>query len=76
MSKYEEWLITVDVSDALEYYHTIVKKQPIVRCRDCEHFERMNGDEGWCTVPDDDGGYAWWMVDDDGYCYLGIRRVD
>lgn len=52
------------------------KREDIVRCRDCEHFERMNSDEGWCTVPDGDGGYARWMVDDDGYCYLGIRRVD
>ena len=52
-----------------------VNSEPVVRCKDCKHFERMNSDEGWCTVPDGDGGYAWWMVDNDGYCYLGIRSA-
>lgn len=55
---------------------TRIEREEIVRCRDCEHFERMNQDEGMCMVPDDDGDYARWMVDDCGYCYLGIRSVD
>lgn len=48
--------------------------EPIVRCRDCKHYDRMNDDEGMCMAPDDDGDYARWMVDDVGYCYLGERR--
>ena len=73
MSEYiveiSEWVIDANGNPPFK------KSEEIVRCRDCNYFERMNSDEGWCTVPDGDGGYAWWMVDDDGYCYLGIRRV-
>lgn len=65
------------ISDgATEGEGVLIKRGEIVRCYDCVYFERMNGDEGMCMVPDDDGDYARWMVDDDGYCYLGIRRVD
>lgn len=46
----------------------------IVRCRDCKHYDRMNDDEGMCMTPDDDGDYARWMVDEDGFCYLGKRK--
>ncbi|MBO7702015.1 MAG: hypothetical protein J6S36_03790 [Eggerthellaceae bacterium] len=47
----------------------------IIRCRDCKHYDRMNDDEGMCMVPDDNGDYARWMVDEDGFCYLGMRWV-
>lgn len=50
------------------------RHEEIVRCRDCKHYDRMNDDEGTCMVPDDNGDYARWMVDDVGYCYLGERR--
>lgn len=50
------------------------RHEQIVRCRDCKHYDHMNDDEGMCMVPDDDGDYARWMVDDVGYCYLGERR--
>ena len=46
----------------------------VVRCKDCKHYDRMNDDEGMCMVPDDDGDYARWMVDDVGFCAWGIRR--
>lgn len=52
----------------------IERREEIVRCKDCRHYDRMNDDEGMCMVPDDDGDYARWMVDDVGYCYLGERR--
>lgn len=48
--------------------------EEIVRCRYCKYYDRMNDDEGMCMVPDDNGDYARWMVDDVGYCYLGERR--
>lgn len=50
------------------------RREEIVRCRDCEHFNRMNDDEGMCMVPDGDGDYKRWMVDGDGFCYEGERR--
>lgn len=55
----------------IERYAPILPR--VVRCRDCKHYDRMNDDEGMCMVPDDNGDYARWMVDEDGFCYLGMR---
>lgn len=77
-----EYIIRVDEND--ERWHYVEQQythffgypitDEIVRCRNCKHYDRMNDDEGMCMVPDDDGDYARWIVDDVGYCYLGERR--
>lgn len=75
-----EYIIDVDIDKArfsddgtkIQLVPTVLRE--IVRCRNCKHYDRMNDDEGMCMVPDDDGDYARWMVDDVGYCYLGERR--
>ena len=60
--KTEEWVISVDMSDPLEYNHTIIEKKPIVRCRDCK---KCN--VGWCLHFDN-------VVKPDGFCAWGVRR--
>lgn len=65
---------TYKSNDGLIFAPVEQLRREIVRCHDCKHYDRMNDDEGMCMVPDDDGDYARWMVDDVGYCYLGERR--
>ena len=76
-----EYVIKVDKSD--EHWHYVEQQytyffgypiiEEIVRCRECAYYAPDNLDEGMCMFPDDDGDYARWMVDEDGFCYLGIR---
>ena len=72
----------MNYSDGTDFvdYDEVDKYEPVeihelIRCRDCKHYDRMNDDEGMCMVPDDNGDYARWMVDEDGFCYLGMRWV-
>lgn len=47
---------------------------PIVRCRDCEHYDPHCTDDGVCFLPDGDGDFARWEVKPDGFCAWGERR--
>ena len=47
---------------------------PLVRCRDCKHLDHRN--LYLCMLPDGDGGYACWVVEPDGFCAWGVRKVD
>lgn len=80
MSEYIIWESDkTETTDNLGVKHSVShfeKREEIVRCRDCKHYDRMNDNEGMCMVPDDDGDYARWIVDAVGYCYLGERRSE
>lgn len=79
MSEYivyeSEGIEVADYSGAKHHVSRFDKREEIVRCRECAYYERENDDEGMCMFPDDNGDYARWMVDEDGFCYLGIRSV-
>lgn len=47
---------------------------PVVRCKDCEHYDPHPTDGGVCFLPDGDGGFAYWEVEPDGFCKWGERR--
>lgn len=51
-----------------------VNSEPIVRCRDCKHYDPHPTDDGVCFLPDGNGGFAYWEVEPDGYCKWGERR--
>ncbi len=65
-----------------DYEVNLDQAQPIVRCRDCKHAYKANGDKLNCTGPLTTG----WdyyndepqknLVDPDGFCSLGERRDD
>ena len=59
--KIEEWVISVDMSDPLEYNHTIIKKKPLVRCRDCKLYHDKRG--------------CFWSEGSDGFCAWGERKA-
>lgn len=46
----------------------------VVRCRDCRWLDHHN--LYLCMLPDGDGGYACWVVEPDGFCAWGERRVE
>lgn len=51
--------------------------QPIVRCRDCEHYS----DHEWVMITDVSDVCHFWhgeptKVEPDGFCKWGVRRVD
>lgn len=64
-----------DSSMEHEDYHIIPfgwKHEEIVRCKDCKHYEN-HGSFVMCILPDDDGDYACWIVEPDGFCKWGER---
>lgn len=52
-----------------------VESEPIVRCKDCKHYEK-HGSFAMCMLPDGDGDYACWIVAPDGFCAWGERDVE
>lgn len=65
-------LVKEDWADGFGTKYTYnLKFDELVLCRDCKHFDE---ETSLCMVPDDDGDYARWMVDADGFCKWGERR--
>lgn len=59
-----------------------VESEPIVRCRDCKHFDHEEvfigdvfiAERLWCIRPDGDGDYMCFDVEPDGFCKWGERK--
>jgi len=57
--------------------HDGVRCEPIVRCRDCEHYSEHE----WVMVTDVSDVCHFWhgeptKVEPDGFCKWGVRKVD
>lgn len=52
----------------------LIVGEKIVRCRDCKWLDHHN--LYLCMLPDGDGGYACWVVEPDGFCKWGERRIN
>jgi len=50
------------------------RREEIVRCRECMHYDPHCTDDGVCFLPDGDGDFARWEVKPDGFCAWGERR--
>lgn len=50
---------------------------PVVRCKDCKHYDNSEGIQ-WCKLNSKfyPGGFDWHSFPEDGFCYYGERRTD
>ena len=70
--KTEEWVISVDMSDPLEYNHAIIEKKPLVRCRECK-FCHKNFCEKRISPTVSPSDIYWLPVEPDGFCAWGEK---
>lgn len=47
----------------------------VIRCKDCEHFERKHEINGWCYYWNIEQGASPNMVDNDDYCSNGNKLI-
>ena len=57
---------------------TLVQREEIVRCRDCEHYENTGNCHYWASYEPIPGGDEYMEmlaeVTDDGFCAWGVRE--
>lgn len=65
-----EYIVQIEPHDEGELFHMKGAPEPIVRCKDCKHYDDV---ESTC-VHWIDGKCEQWEVEPDDFCAWGVKR--